>query len=217
MNFNFFWTFNLLLILMGFQAHSQTMSCGDFSITNVSSDSTNPNGIQVSVFYAAPASSFTNYPYISALIDCHGDTVATGNMFVFGQFGQSTVDFPLVLNQPNPCEPFTAVFLYSDNFGVTDTCSLSYFGTSSLENNEEIDFRIFPNPTKDLLHVQVSEEEIGAQLELSDLTGKIIEKVYISSSDFYLNIQGIPNGNYFLRIDKIKSRQGKSFRLLTIY
>lgn len=168
-------------------------------MTNISTDSLNPNAIQVSIFYAASASSFTNYPYISALLDCHGDTVATGNLFVFGQFGQSTVAYPLTLNLSNPCEPLTAVFLSTDNFGVTDTCQLVYAGTTSIENHEDKIFDVFPNPSKDLVVIQVPSHAIGETMEWRDLTGKLMITKVLTEETFSMNVTDLPSGTYLIQ------------------
>lgn len=206
----------IFTLIFDLKTHGQTSSCGDFSITALSSDSTNPNVLQVSIFYAASANSFANYPYISALINCQGDTVATGNMFWFGQFGQSNIDYPLTMNGSIPCEPLTAVFLYSDNFGVTDTCNLLYAGTNSLDNTIETNFRIFPNPTSEWIHVVISEGPLGDDWVLHDLSGKIVQRSMISSQEFNIDLRNIPPGNYLLSIEKSSTKLKHAVRLLSI-
>jgi len=190
-----------------FHLFGQSSSCGDFSITNISTDSLNPNAIQVSIFYAASSSSFTNYPYISALLDCHGDTVATGNMFVFGQFGQSTVSYPLTLNLSNPCEPLTAVFLNTDNFGVTDTCQLVYDGTTSIVNNGYKTYDIFPNPSPGDFTVKWT-GDAEMDFELFNAMGQKVDVQRVENMhSFSFDLKHFESGFYLLK----GSNSGGSF------
>lgn len=182
------------------QSYSQTNWCGDFSITGITSDSIDPNTLQISIAFSASASSFANYPYIAAIIDCQGDTVATGNMFWFGQFGQSTIDYPVLSNGAIPCEPYTAVFLYSDNSGQTDTCFLNSNGTSSIDNAVEQSWRISPNPAEDVLLLQLPQVALGAELLLMDISGKLMLEKQVSELSMSINISEIPRGTYFIRL-----------------
>jgi hypothetical protein len=186
--------------LIHFKTNSQTNWCGDFSITGITNDSIDPNILQISIAFSASTSTFANYPYISAIIDCQGDTVATGNMFWFGQFGQSTIDYPVLSNGTSPCEPYTAIFLYSDNSGLTDTCFLNSNGTNSLDNEVEQSWRIYPNPAEDVLLLQLPQVALGAELQLMDITGKLMLEKHVSELSMSINISEIPRGTYFIRL-----------------
>jgi hypothetical protein len=182
-----------------FPVKSQTNWCADFSVVNITPDTLNPNILQVSVSFSGTATSFANYPYISALIDCNGDTLGAGNIFWFGQFGQSTQDYPVLTNGALPCEPFTAIFIYSDNAGVSDTCILSG-GSSSLENRASSPIHAYPNPTDHFVQIDVPERCIGSNLELLDITGKVIYSSSISTRLITIDLEKCEKGTYVLRL-----------------
>ena len=189
----------LMFSSMGCKAYCQPNSCGDFTLVNIATDSINQNTLQISIHYGATSSSFVNYPYISALIDCQGDTVATGNMFWFGQMGQSTIDYPVNTNSGMPCLPLTAVFIYGDNSMVNDTCQLSFSGTNSLENSEIIEVKMYPNPTQDLVWIEVPVKALGERLEWRDITGKLIFTTILSDVYDCINVAHLPRGSYFIQ------------------
>jgi len=185
--------------LIHFKTNSQTNWCGDFSITGITNESIDPNILQISIAFSASTSTFANYPYISAIIDCQGDTVATGNMFWFGQFGQSTIDYPVLSNGTSPCEPFSAVFIYADNAGASDTCILSG-GSSSLENREIFSIHAFPNPTNNQVQILVPDKYLGSTIGLFDITGKLIYSSPISAGLFSIDLEKCEKGTYVLRL-----------------
>ncbi|MFZ9587194.1 MAG: T9SS type A sorting domain-containing protein [Crocinitomicaceae bacterium] len=182
-----------------FPVKSQTNWCADFSVVGITPDTLNPNILQVSVSFSGSAASFANYPYISALIDCNGDTLGAGNIFWFGQFGQSTQDYPVQTNGALPCEPFTAVFIYSDNAGLSDTCILSG-GSSSLGKLVPSPIHAFPNPTNHYVQIEVPERCIGSSLDLLDITGKIIYSSKIATRLISIDVEKCEKGTYVLRL-----------------
>lgn len=182
-----------------FPVKSQTNWCADFSVVGITPDTLNPNILQVSVSFSGSAASFANYPYISALIDCNGDTLGAGNIFWFGQFGQSTQDYPVQTNGALPCEPFTAVFIYADNFGVSDTCMLSG-GLSSVTKQVSSSFVAYPNPAKKQVQILVPDNMLGSSIELVDITGKVLCFSSVSTNLLSLDIENYEKGSYIIRI-----------------
>lgn len=216
MKFNLTWSFNLLLTLMGFQTHSQTSSCGDFTIVNIAADSINQNTLQISINYNGPSNAIVNYPYISALLDCNGDTVATGNMFWFGQLGQSTIEYPVLSNNGTPCQPLTAIFIYGDINMVNDTCLLSFNGSTGITENPDSKIHVFPNPTADFIHILFPNQALGAFAELSDVFGRIRWRRKIDETHTTLDLGELPQGTYYLSIDSHSMVQEKEFQHVKI-
>ncbi len=72
---------------------------------------------------------------------------------------------------------------------------------SSIESNESNNFKIYPNPTKDKLIIETSKENVES-ISLYDITGKKI----IDSDKNILNVSGLINGVYFIRINTIENQ-----------
>jgi hypothetical protein len=84
---------------------SQTISCSNFSITGIYPDTINPNDYQISLNFNANQSEFVAYPHFSAVLNCNGYTLATGDLFYFGQLGQTVQDYPVTITSNSWCEP----------------------------------------------------------------------------------------------------------------
>lgn len=72
---------------------------------------------------------------------------------------------------------------------------------------EEKDFKIYPNPSKDFIKIQVPSElaKVGYTYKLFDLTGRVIKEHpgLQFEPEFELNISDIPKGIYFVLIPEI--------------
>lgn len=62
------------------------------------------------------------------------------------------------------------------------------------------DYKIQPNPVNDVLQVSVSENLIGEEITVFDLSGRAIMKSEIRNQKSDLNTSGLANGLYFVRI-----------------
>lgn len=80
----------------------------------------------------------------------------------------------------------------------------TYTSTSSISENEKLECNIFPNPTADILAVQISglqNADITAQLV--DGTGKVIQSqtIFQGSTICYFNVATLYSGTYFIQIN----------------
>ena len=78
----------------------------------------------------------------------------------------------------------------------------TYTATVGL-NDKEIEVNVFPNPTNDLLIVQLNGlNKTNTQIELVDLNGKIVASQTINqgSTIGYIDVSTIYDGNYKVRI-----------------
>jgi len=72
--------------------------------------------------------------------------------------------------------------------------------TSSVQNTNFINFKIYPNPTNDRLMITTN-ENIN-KIEMMNLAGvKIRKHDLINSNEFELTTKDLPNGLYILRVD----------------
>lgn len=204
----------VLLIILGisFNGKTQTSLCSSFSITSVLSDSLNPGQYQISIDFQDTASIFVNYPYVSAVLDCSGDTVATGSIFYFGHPSGTSQDYPVNAIGSMSCLPLTAVFIYGDSFGNTDTCLLT-FGTTGLfkpETNETA-LLLFPNPTQNLVSFITTTEDIGIPYNVVDYMGKVVLSGTIVANKTTIDMSELSSGIYLLNLE---NQPGKTSRIV---
>lgn len=188
-------------------AFSQTITCSNFTIIGSYPDTINPNEYQISINFDAGPNDIVNYPNVSAVLDCNGDTVAIGGLFYFGQLGQTTQDYPVtILDSTVWCQPITAIFIYgSGTMNEADTCILSY-QSSILENISSVQqVTISPNPALDFLQVTVSNNLIGKGYQIMNQLGQVLIEGQINSKNDIIKINTLSSGYYSLKI--IENRQ----------
>ncbi len=190
---------------------SQTFFCSAFSITNVYPDSINPGDYQLSIQCIAGPNEFASYPVVSSVVDCNGDTVATGNLFWFGQFGQTTQDYPVTLtgNGDIACYPLTASFIINYEPGFTDTCQLSY-GITGLETTSEAKKipSIYPNPVNDVLYIEGLQENLDGDFKILNTIGQVVMESKMAEK---IKIDSLPMGSYVFVISNEKIKYTSKF------
>lgn len=91
-----------------------------------------------------------------------------------------------------------------DNDGRSSYSNVVYL---AVKGDKDIIVKIHPNPAKTsvMVHVQ-GNIPAGAEIQLTDVTGKVIEKVMVSPKDMdmpTLDISGLPSGMYLVKyVDK---------------
>lgn len=194
----------------------QSANCSDFSVTEINADSLNSNEYQVSIQFSAAESVFINYPYVAAVLDCNGDTVATGDIFVFGQVGQSTLAYPITISGSLDCEPLTIAFVYGDENLNNDTCLLA-FGESTASTQlfqGTNNFSIYPNPAVDQVYIQTNLSQVGNSFFVYDFTGKLMFTGELTSERTTVDMSSFSNGMYLI---KIGDNLGDVFKVVKEY
>ena len=75
---------------------------------------------------------------------------------------------------------------------------------SSIEDeNGDFVMTAFPNPTSDVLHVEVSNEYVGTAFTLSDINGRLVEVLNVKSTRTSFDVSGLEPGVYVLRSAKL--------------
>jgi hypothetical protein len=196
----------IIIFITNITAKSQELSCPDFTIIAAYPDSINPNTYQFSIQSAGAAFDQTNYPQVSAVLDCNGDTVASsGGLSWFGQLGQTTQDYPATLsgNGSINCYPLNVFFVINSNQGISDTCQLIYSATSIVNssiNTEELS--VFPNPASEEIHLSVDEKFIGSAYSIFDYLGRIVQTGTIHSKNNPIDLKNLSAGAYILKLGK---------------
>ena len=181
---------------------SQTIPCSNFAITGSYPDTTNPNDYQITINFNAGQNDFVDYPHVSAVLDCNGDTVATGGLFYFGQLGQTTQDYPVtVIDTTNWCQPLTAVFIYGQGFlGEIDTCLLPFQNSSISDISESYQISIYPNPSSGILNVFAPNELHASPFQIINQVGQVIIEGEVNSNNEKINVNHLLSGIYSIRI-----------------
>jgi polyhydroxybutyrate depolymerase len=106
-----------------------------------------------------------------------------------GSFGNMTIDANI--------EIWQFVSRYDIN-GLIE-CS-----TSSIikKNNIAGNFSVYPNPVKDIIHINVESEFIGTYYAITSVSGQIVSEGKIDKQDSVINIQDLSEGIYFMQLDE---------------
>lgn len=204
---------SLSILLLSSIVNSQTINCSDFTLLGYGPDSLNPGNSVVHIQFAADPMDFINYPYVSFVTDCNGDTIATGNMNFFGQMGQSVQSYPVTGDITNACLPITVEFIYANTNFETDTCLLTLNATIGISESSafESTYSIYPNPSKNVININSSLNKIGINYFIYDYTGKLILTGRLNSESTAIEISDFSNGIYLL---KIGNDFGETFKVV---
>ena len=184
-----------------FTGTSQSFNCDWFTVTGLEPDTFNLNNTLVQIEMAGGVSDFINYPFIPAVTDCNGDTVATGDMFLFGQIGGTETGYPVSAISDDVCFPLTIQFVYSDNFLVADTCLFTY-GSTNLSSRFDTfnQLNVYPNPTSGDVQIESSWALSNTPYIVTDQMGKIILQGNLNSTNMRLDMERFSSGIYMLRV-----------------
>ena len=99
---------------------------------------------------------------------------------------------------------------------ITETVT-TYTSTSELSENTAVEVKVFPNPSNDVLMVQISDlitEDIV--LKLVDLNGKLIDTkmIYQGSTIAYFDISTLYSGQYILCVGEGDKQRTMSVNIL---
>ena len=83
-------------------------------------------------------------------------------------------------------------------------------GITGIANiNNSVQTKVYPNPAKNILYVQ--SPEIGVNIEVTDILGKMLHSQISKTNAESINIQGLTNGVYFVRITDSKGTYYRKF------
>ncbi len=188
-----------------FMLEAQNITCANFSLLSSQQDTSNTNSYWFNVQNTAKASDMANYPYVSAVLDCNGDTVAKGNMYYFGQFGQTTQAYPVTLTSKGNfnCYPQTILFVFNYNNGRKDTCKLSFNASSSnvFDVNQKC-ISLSNNPAQSSVNILAHPDLIGEAYTVFNALGQLISRGILTAEISKLDMTSLSSGLYFLSLNK---------------
>ena len=88
------------------------------------------------------------------------------------------------------------------------------YSVVSVENNSNIDLRVYPNPTTDLIMVDFNQcENASYVLIIIDLNGKVLHSKKLNGNKVLLNFATYVSGTYLLLV-KQQDKLIKSFKII---
>lgn len=92
---------------------------------------------------------------------------------------------------------------YKPNWG--EPCTLS------LSDNELEFFKMYPNPVKDKIYIEIKESFDVVNIEILDISGKIIYAQHVDAMTTEIDLEFLNSGLYFLKISNVRSFQLERF------
>lgn len=172
--------FTLMLILILNGQVSAQVSCASFCITNVEMDTTIPNMLAVTLYMSGTSNDYANYPVITAIVDTAGDTVATGTLNFFLQYGGTSQVYLLNTGMTTvpPNFTFTAYFMYD-----TVNCILTYpCVINAISENTGFKLNVYPNPATDYIVFEIPPELRNGTLQIYNSSGQLLHDLPVESS-----------------------------------
>lgn len=104
-----------------------------------------------------------------------------------GSFGDMTIDAS--------SEIWQFVSRYDIN-GIIE-CSTASINKNNIEN-----FKVYPNPVKNAIHISVGTEFIGNRYVITSISGQKVSEGKIEKEESVVNIQDLSEGIYFMKLDE---------------
>jgi len=82
-------------------------------------------------------------------------------------------------------------------------------GASDLSESKS--FSIYPNPTQNIININVNSEDLGLPIKLFDIYGKVVLSKRIDQADINLDLENLADGIYFIRVEDNK---GSNFKIV---
>jgi hypothetical protein len=188
-------------------ALTQGITCDTFTITSIEPDTFDVGNTLVNIQMEGSDMNFINYPYIPLVLDCTGDSVATGSLSFFGQIGQTTQGYPVSLLDADVCFPITIQFVYGNEQLLNDTCLLTY-GTSGLSIAQERDheMNVYPNPTAGHVQLGTTSSLVGEPYVVLNQLGSTVLQGVLLSMNTRLELSEMSAGIYIVRVGAESTR-----------
>jgi hypothetical protein len=99
---------------------------------------------------------------------------------------------------------------YDDSFGLYSTgyaeeCDF----TVGVQEAEQVKFKLFPNPCKDFLYINIPDLLPGQKLEIYDISGKLVREFFLTEETNQINVSALKPGIYSANILSGNSRASR--------
>lgn len=94
-----------------------------------------------------------------------------------------------------------------------DVLAIANFKPVSIVENQEISWKIFPNPVQDKLFVEINITNATGSIQIIDNRGQLVRNINIVNNDNVYEIEtaNLPKGVYYLRVNDGKKQYTKGF------
>ncbi len=135
--------------------------------------------------------------YVGAPLPTDSYYVSTTNSFVFANFPTTGCNVFFVRSRCSTTEvsPWVALATSGCDTNVTNYLATLYTNDFSFKNS----FKIFPNPSKDILFIENFEKQIQ-KIEFFDLQGRIIKKVNENNVKYQIDISNLQAATYLIKL-----------------
>jgi hypothetical protein len=143
-------------------------------------DTTIPNMLAVTLYMSGTSNDYANYPVITAIVDTAGDTVATGTLNFFLQYGGTSQVYLLNTSMTTvpPNFTFNAYFMYdSVNCILTYPCVIN-----GISENTGFKLNVYPNPATEYIVFEIPLELKNGILQIYNSSGQLLSDIPIESS-----------------------------------
>jgi hypothetical protein len=87
---------------------------------------------------------------------------------------------------------------------------------SALHDNEDIEFKIYPNPVKDFLQILTPDDESGREIQIFDFMGKLCKNYAINKLRTIISTEELNNGIYFIKTISKNLRCSKLKKVIVV-
>jgi len=80
--------------------------------------------------------------------------------------------------------------------------------TTGIDNTEELEIMVFPNPTKDILNISfLGEKPFSSSVKIYDVYGKLVFSEFFAQADFSIDLSSISEGVYYLVLESGQAKK----------
>ena len=104
--------------------------------------------------------------------------------------------------------------LFRSNCGdgnLSDWSSAINVTTTGIANWLENSVNLYPNPAKEYVDIRVDGDLNVSMMEVYDVYGKLVNTVNVIDNPTRINVNGLANGMYFVRVTTDKGTVTKTF------
>jgi hypothetical protein len=201
--------FFVFIITVNTRLYAQ-INCDSFCVKEILIDtSANPNILRYVINFRGTNTQFINYPFISALTNSNNDTLGTGGLFFFGQFGGTEEIYEVSTSLDSIPTDFLIHFAFDTSVCIFNNFCNPVISFTDLSANEN--YQIFYNPTQKLISSNTTILFEKAFINIYDLNGRIISTNYIFNTFDSFPLQIDNPGLYFFEICWNNKRLVKPF------
>lgn len=97
-------------------------------------------------------------------------------------------------------------------YSISGTINSATLGTNEIKNNNS--FKIYPNPVKDELTIDMGSNREKYQIEITNPLGRTLYKAISSEKIHKISVSGKPAGLYFVVLKNVSTNEIKSFSII---